>query len=83
VLLVRSGVRTPENVHHVKQVLMHSPRKSVKCLSHQLNFEASSMYRIIQEDVRLFPYRIQMQQVLYEVYKTGEKSVARLPSEGK
>jgi hypothetical protein len=54
----KKSVRTPENIHRVQQALTQSPRKSVKRLCHQLNFGASSTYRIIREDVKLFPYRI-------------------------
>jgi hypothetical protein len=63
-LLVRRGVRTPENIHRVQQEFMQSPRLSVKRLSQLLNFGASSTYRIIREGAMLFAYTIQMQQAV-------------------
>jgi hypothetical protein len=47
---------------------MQSTRKSIWCFPQQLNFGASSTYRIIW-DVKLFLYKIQMQQALHEVNK--------------
>jgi hypothetical protein len=55
------SVRTPENIHHVQQALTLSPRRSVKLLYQQLNLGLSSIHKIIQEDLELFPYRIQVQ----------------------
>jgi predicted transcriptional regulator len=46
------SVRTQEFIYHVEQAFMQSPRKSVKRLSQQLNFEASSIYRTIRKDAR-------------------------------
>jgi hypothetical protein len=45
----QKSVRTLENIHHVQQALMKSPRKSVKRLSQQLNLEVSSIYRIFRD----------------------------------
>jgi hypothetical protein len=63
------SARTPAYIHSVQQVLTQSPRKYVKCHSQQLSLGASSAYRIIQQDVKLFLYKFQMQQALHEVDK--------------
>jgi hypothetical protein len=54
-----------------KEELKQSRKTYVKYLSRQLNEEASSTCRMIQGDVKLFPYKIQMQQALREVDKAG------------
>jgi hypothetical protein len=51
--------------HNVEQALTQGPRKSVKFLSQQPNFGASSTYRITGEDEKLFPYKIQLQQAFH------------------
>jgi hypothetical protein len=64
-IVSKMTVRTPENIHLVEQALTQSSRKSVRLLSQQLNVRASSTYRIIGEDVKLFLYKIQMKQTLH------------------
>lgn len=57
-------VKTPENIVHVPQSLTHSPGRSVRCLSQIFYLEESSTYRTDQKGVKLFPYKIQIQQSL-------------------
>jgi hypothetical protein len=67
----KKSVRAPENMKYVEQVLMQGPRKSLKHLCQQLSSGASSAYRIIQ-GLKLFLYKIQMQQALHGADKGKE-----------
>jgi hypothetical protein len=62
-------VSTPENIHLVEQALTQISRKCVNSLSRQLNLRASSACKVIHEYVKLFLYKIQMQQTLHETDK--------------
>jgi hypothetical protein len=56
-----SKMKTPENSAHVQQVLICRA-----ILSQEPDIGNSSRYRIALNDVKLFPYKIQMQQSLGE-----------------
>lgn len=53
IVSMKKSVRTTKTIHHVQQVLTHSPRKSVKCPSQQLDLGAPLTYRVIPDDVKL------------------------------
>jgi hypothetical protein len=62
-------VRAPENIARVEEVLTLTPRKSVKRLSQQLDLKQTPTLIIVRQDLRMFPYKIQMQESMNDVGK--------------
>ena len=62
----RSGrprsVKTPNNVQNLRERLEESPRKSTRRLLQEVGISRSSVLRILLDDLRLFPYKIQILQ---------------------
>jgi hypothetical protein len=63
--------KASNNTAYIQRVLTHSPRKSVRHLSQQLNLGESLTYRTVQKNVELFPYNIQ----IYLVHSEGDKYI--------
>ena len=61
----RSGrpcaVKTPNIVENLRERLEESPRKSTR-LSQKVGISRSSVMRILHDDLKLFPYKIQILQ---------------------
>jgi hypothetical protein len=62
-------VKTPENIARVQTALTRSSGKSVKRLSQERGLKQSSTLTIIRKYLKMFPYKIQMQQALADVDK--------------
>ena len=60
----RSGrpcsVKIPINVQNLRKRLEESPRKSARCLSQEVGISRSSVMRILHDDFKLFPDRMQV-----------------------
>ena len=59
----RSG-RSVEHVDAVRELVVRSPRKSIRRLSAEANIHRSSVQRILRADLHVFPYKIQSQNEL-------------------
>lgn len=53
-------VRTPENVERVRQAVIRSPVRSARRQALALNITRRSLGRILHEDLRFHPYKIQV-----------------------
>jgi len=56
--------RTPHNVAAVWDSVVHSPSKSVRRRSQELEINRESVQRILIADLHMYPYRIQIKQKL-------------------
>src|SRR6185437_362251 len=55
---------TPENVERVRAAINHSPKKSVRRLKSQLQMSYGTVQRILRKFLKMYPYKIQIQQPL-------------------
>ena len=69
----RSGrprsVRTENNTETVRQSLEQSPRKSTRRLSQETDLSRSSVTRIINQDLEVLPYKMQILQLKTDANK--------------
>ena len=56
------AVRTRANVQTVRKHLQQSPRKSIRRLSQEADISRTTVQRIIHNDLKLFPYKVQILQ---------------------
>lgn len=56
------SVKTPNNIQNLRDRLEKSPRKSTRRLSQEVGISRSSVLRILHDDLKLFPYKIQLLQ---------------------
>ena len=54
----RRTVRTPENVEHVRQAILRSPKRSVCRHSAALQISDSSVLQILHKDLGFHPYKM-------------------------
>ena len=66
-------MKTPYTVQNLRERLDESPRKSTRCLSQEVGVFRLSVMRILHDDLKLFPYRIQILQ-----RQTDENKAERL-----
>ena len=59
----RTVVANP-NIERLKKKLDLSPRRSVRSLSRQLKISTTSTWRILREELKKYPYRIQLKEKL-------------------
>ena len=52
----------PENIQNLREQHEESPRKSTCCLSQETGISRKSFLRIFHDDLKLFPYKIQILQ---------------------
>ena len=57
-------VRTQENIAKVQESVERSPKKSIRRRSQQMGFSRESLRRMLNKDLGLYPYRIQVKQQL-------------------
>ena len=62
-------VRTPANVQAVREHLEQSPRKSTRRLSQEVGISRATVQRVIHNDLKLFPYKVQILQKQTDVNK--------------
>jgi len=55
---------TPENVERVQAALAQSPKKSLRRASQQLGLSKDTIHRILRNFLKLYPYKIQIDQPL-------------------
>ena len=56
------SVRNTENIQRLREKLSENPRKSVRRLSQELDINRESVRRILKDDLKAFPFKIQMVQ---------------------
>ncbi len=61
---VKQTARTNENKEAVRTLLKENPRTSINQLAQQIGVLWSSTYRLMREDIGLFPYKVQVLQKL-------------------
>jgi histone-lysine N-methyltransferase SETMAR len=59
--------RTSENIEAVKEILNNDPQSSTTRVGQQLGISQPSAWRIMRQELKLYPYKIQLQQRLNEV----------------
>ena len=59
-------VRTPEIIEQVDEIIRREPSISTRRLAQQLGLSASSVCRILKDDLKMYPYRLQVHQRLNE-----------------
>ena len=68
---VRTGrlktVRTAENIERVRLSVLQSPKTSSRRRSKQLGLSDTSLRTILKDDLNLYPYKIQIRQLLSDV----------------
>ena len=52
----------PENIQNLWERHEESPRKSTRCLSQETGISRKTVLRILHDDLKLFPYKIQILQ---------------------
>ena len=62
--------RTPAHIQDVRAQLQQSPCKSIRRLSQQVGMSSRSVCRIIHDDLKLFPYKVQILQAQTQANKT-------------
>jgi len=60
----RRNARSAENIAAVRESVRENPRWSISCRSQELNFSATSTWRILRRDLDLHSYKIQLTQEL-------------------
>ena len=55
-------VPTDKNIEHVKRKLELSPQRSTRSLARELHLSQSSVWSISREELKKYPYRIQMKE---------------------
>lgn len=58
-------IRTPENIERVRQAMLRSPRRSAIRHATRLRISDRSVRRILHQDLRYHPYKIQVVQSLH------------------
>ena len=66
-------VITDANVYEVRKLFEESPRKSTGPLSQEVDISRITVHRVIHNDLKLFPYKLQIHQTQTNVNKE-EKS---------
>lgn len=62
----KATVSTPENVEKTRELLARSPRKSIRRAAQQVGIKRESLRKIIVNELKLFPYKVQVHQPLSE-----------------
>ena len=68
------SARSQENIDGIRDSVVRSPRKSLRCHSQELGINRESIRRILVKDLQLYPYRIQIKHKLTQA--DMEKRVA-------
>ena len=68
--------RNAENCGGVKKAITQSPSKSTRRLAQQVNIPRTSVNRILKQDLRLYPYKVQVVQQLLPADKLQRKTFA-------
>lgn len=66
-----------ENIRRVQNAIESDPRKSARRLSAQLNMKKSSVHNILRQNLKLFPYKIQVLQTQTEQNKRDRVAFCR------
>src|SRR6185437_7296931 len=69
--------RSEENVERVRLANIENRQSSSRKLAHELDLSPSSTFRILKQDLRLFPYRIQNRQSLTDRDKEARMAFAQ------
>ncbi|XP_020297470.1 uncharacterized protein LOC109862000 [Pseudomyrmex gracilis] len=56
--------RTPQNIEQLQERVRANPRTSLTRLAQEIGVSSSTTYRMMTEDIDMFPYKIQMLQTL-------------------
>lgn len=56
--------RTPEVLEEVREILKEDPSISTRRLSQRINVSQSTDWKILNKDLKLFPYKVQVAQQL-------------------
>ena len=75
------AVRTRANVQAVRKHLEQSPRKSTRRLSQEVGISRTTVQRIIHNDLKLFPYKVQILQKQTDVNKEERSEFCQTISE--
>ncbi len=60
----KQSAHTPETVERAQQILKESPAKSVHLIAQEAGVSKSNLHRIVKEELHLYPYKMQMLQIL-------------------
>ena len=74
-------VRTAQNIERVCQITVRSPQLSSNRLSQILNISQTSVVRILKQDIKMFPYKIQILQTQTDANKAMRVEFSRQMAE--
>lgn len=70
-------VRTPENIERVREAVIRSPQRSARRQAVALNLSRTSVCRILHEDLKFHPYKIQMVNCVRDADKPARLAFCR------
>ena len=74
-------VKTDANVDAVRNHFEESPWKSTRLLSQEVDISQITMHRVIYNDLKLFPYKLQIHQIQTNVNKEERSEFCKNISE--
>ena len=74
-------VRTAQNIERVRETIVRSPQLSSSRLSQILNISQTSVVRILKQDIKMFPYKIQILQTQTDANKAMRVEFSRQMAE--